>query len=61
LLFGDHLVQPALAGGTAALPFLLVLILILGGVQSSGLVGLFLGPLILAALLALWREWMAAD
>jgi predicted PurR-regulated permease PerM len=36
----------------------LVLIGILGGMQSFGLVGLFLGPVIMAALLTVWREWI---
>jgi predicted PurR-regulated permease PerM len=58
LLIGDNLIQPALIGGTARLPFLLVLIGILGGMQSFGLVGLFLGPVIMAALLTVWREWI---
>src|ERR1700730_5086094 len=54
LLIGDNLILPALIGGTARLPFLLVLIGILGGLQSFGLVGLFLGPVIMAALLTVW-------
>jgi len=58
LLFGDNFIQPALIGGTAQLPFLPVLIGILGGIESVGLVGLFLGPVIMAALLTVWREWI---
>jgi predicted PurR-regulated permease PerM len=58
LLIGDNLIHPALIGGTAQLPFLLVLIGIVGGMQSFGLVGLFLGPVIMAALLTVWREWI---
>ena len=58
LLIGEYLIQPALIGGTAQLPFLLVLIGIFGGMQSFGLVGLFLGPVIMAALLTVWREWI---
>jgi predicted PurR-regulated permease PerM len=58
LLIGEYLIQPALIGGTARLPFLLVLIGIFGGMQSFGLVGLFLGPVIMAALLTVWREWI---
>ena len=30
---------------------------ILGGVESFGLLGLFLGPAVMAALILLWREW----
>ncbi|WP_094193615.1 AI-2E family transporter [Bradyrhizobium viridifuturi] len=58
LLIGDNFIHPALIGGTAQLPFLLVLIGILGGMQSFGLIGLFLGPVIMAALLTVWREWI---
>src|ERR1700692_3577889 len=55
LLIGENLIQPALIGGAARLPFLLVLIGIIGGMQSFGLLGLFLGPVIMAALLTIWR------
>ena len=58
LLIGDNLIQPALIGGAARLPFLLVLIGILGGMQSLGFVGLFLGPVIMAAFLTVWRDWV---
>ena len=30
----------------------------MGGLASFGLVGLFIGPVILAILLAIWREWL---
>jgi predicted PurR-regulated permease PerM len=61
LLIGDNFIQPALIGGTAQLPFLPVLIGILGGIESFGLVGLFLGPVIMAALLSVWREWIGVE
>ena len=53
----DHFVRPTLIGGATRLPFLWVLLGILGGVETWGLVGLFLGPAIMAALVLLWREW----
>lgn len=53
----DHFVRPVLIGGTTRLPFLWVLFGILGGVKVWGLVGLFVGPAIMAALILLWREW----
>ena len=59
LLTADHFVRPALIGGATRLPFLLVLLGILGGVESWGLLGLFLGPAIMAALVSLWRQWSA--
>ncbi len=53
----DHLIRPALIGGAAKLPFLFVLLGIFGGLETFGLVGLFLGPAIMAAVVSLWREW----
>lgn len=56
----DHFVRPVLIGGATKLPFLWVLLGILGGVGAWGLVGLFAGPAILAALILLWREWVGS-
>jgi predicted PurR-regulated permease PerM len=53
----DHFVRPFLIGGAARLPFLLVLLGLLGGLETMGFLGLFLGPAVMAALVALWREW----
>ncbi len=52
----DHFVRPALIGGSTELPFVWVLLGILGGVETFGLLGLLLGPALLAVLIALWRE-----
>ncbi|MBV9637079.1 MAG: AI-2E family transporter [Methylobacteriaceae bacterium] len=52
----DHVVRPVLIGGATRLPFLWVLFGILGGVETWGLLGLFLGPAVMAALILLWRE-----
>jgi predicted PurR-regulated permease PerM len=57
IFVADHAVRPALIGGATRLPFIWVLLGILGGVESFGLLGLFLGPAIMAALILLWREW----
>lgn len=53
----DHFFRPVLIGGATKLPFLWVLLGILGGVETWGLVGLFVGPAIMAALSLLWDEW----
>lgn len=53
----DHAIRPVLIGGATKLPFLWVLLGILGGVETFGLLGLFLGPAIMAALILLWRDW----
>jgi len=52
----DHFARPILIGGSTRLPFVWVLLGILGGVESFGLLGLFLGPALLAVLITLWRE-----
>jgi len=53
----DHFIRPVLIGGAARLPFLWVLLGIVGGLETFGLLGLFLGPVVMAALISLWREW----
>jgi predicted PurR-regulated permease PerM len=57
MFVADHFIRPALIGGATRLPFLWVLLGILGGVEAWGLIGLFIGPAIMAALILLWREW----
>jgi predicted PurR-regulated permease PerM len=54
----DHIVRPFLISREAEIPFLIVLFGVLGGLATFGLVGLFVGPVILAVLLAIWREWL---
>jgi predicted PurR-regulated permease PerM len=54
----DHFIRPILIGGATRLPFLWVLIGILGGVESFGLLGLFVGPAVMAVLIMLWREFI---
>jgi predicted PurR-regulated permease PerM len=54
----DHIVRPLLISREAQIPFLVVMLGVLGGLAAFGLVGLFAGPVILAVLLAIWREWL---
>jgi predicted PurR-regulated permease PerM len=56
LFVSDHVVRPALIGGATRLPFLWVLLGILGGVEAFGLLGLFVGPAVMAVLVLLWRD-----
>jgi predicted PurR-regulated permease PerM len=58
LFIADHFVRPTIIGEGAKLPFLWALLAILGGVESFGLVGIFIGPALMAALLSLWRGWV---
>jgi predicted PurR-regulated permease PerM len=57
----DHFIRPALIGGATRLPFLWVLVGILGGVETLGLLGLFVGPATMAVLVMLWREYVERD
>lgn len=52
----DHVIRPVVIGETARIPFLLVLLGILGGLSSLGLVGLFVGPALMAVFIAVWRD-----
>ncbi|QDH12982.1 AI-2E family transporter [Formicincola oecophyllae] len=60
LFLADHFVRPVLIGGTTKVPFLWVLLGILGGAETWGLLGLFLGPAIMAVLHLLWLRWTDA-
>ena len=57
----DHFFRPVLIGGATRLPFVWVLLGILGGVTAWGLIGLFVGPALLAAMFLLWREWVGSQ
>ncbi len=54
----DNLVRPLVISNATRIPFLLVMFGVLGGLAAFGLVGLFIGPVILAVLMAVWREWI---
>ena len=56
VFLAEHVVRPLLIGSSARLSLIWVLLGIFGGLSAFGLIGLFLGPAILAALIALWRE-----
>ncbi|WP_162789283.1 MULTISPECIES: AI-2E family transporter [Sphingomonas] len=58
MTIGDNVVQPSVIGSAVELPFLMAMIGAFGGLAEMGLVGLFVGPVIMAALLLVWREWI---
>jgi len=57
-LIADNYVRPALIGGAVKLPFLWTLLGIFGGMETLGLLGLFLGPTLMALLMSIWRDWI---
>lgn len=54
----DKTLRPKLVGGPIRLPFLPTLFGLIGGVKTMGMVGLFVGPVLMALLVAIWREWL---
>ncbi|NBC96693.1 MAG: AI-2E family transporter, partial [Deinococcus-Thermus bacterium] len=57
----DNVVRPLFVRRSSRLPFVLVLLGLIGGAIYAGVVGLFLGPVILAVAYALVREWAAEE
>src|SRR3569623_346052 len=57
----DHFLRPVMIGSATRLPFLWVLLGVLGGVETLGLLGLFVDPATMAVLVMLWREVVAPD
>ncbi len=53
----DNLIRPLFISGTTRLPYFQVFFAFLGGLAAFGLLGLFLGPAILAVWMVLWEEW----
>jgi predicted PurR-regulated permease PerM len=64
VIFLDTLIRPVLIRmGGSKLPLLLIFAGVLGGLMSLGLIGIFVGPVILAvahALLNAWLDWDGA-
>lgn len=59
ILLADNYVRPRLIGGAVKLPFIWTLLGIFGGLENFGLLGLFLGPTLMAVLISIWRDWIA--
>lgn len=53
----DNVVKPVLISRGSSLPFILVLLGVMGGVLAFGFVGLFIGPTLLAVAQGLLRHW----
>ncbi len=53
----DNFVKPYLISQGTSLPFLLVLLGVIGGLLAFGFIGIFLGPTLLALGYTLIREW----
>jgi predicted PurR-regulated permease PerM len=59
LFIVDKTLRPKLVGGPIKLPFLPTFFGLVGGVKTMGFLGLFIGPVLMALLFAVWREWLS--
>ena len=57
----DSVVRPLLIRKGAHLPMILLLAGVIGGIIAFGLVGIFLGPVVLAVAYTLLLSWMAEE
>jgi predicted PurR-regulated permease PerM len=58
LFIVDKTLRPKLVGGPIKLPFLPTFFGLIGGVKTMGFLGLFLGPVLMALIVSIWREWV---
>jgi len=56
IFVADHFVRPKFMTSGTRLPLVLALLGVVGGLETLGFLGLFLGPTLIAVLVAIWRE-----
>ena len=61
IFFTDHFVRPKFMTSGTRLPLVLALLGVIGGLETFGVLGLFLGPTLMAMLVAIWRELSAPE
>ncbi|KAA0678018.1 AI-2E family transporter [Azospirillum brasilense] len=57
----DNVLRPILIGRSSDLPFIIIFLGIVGGLVAFGLIGIFLGPTLLAVAYGLVREWSGGN
>lgn len=56
----DNIIRPLVISTASKVSFLVIMLGVLGGLSAFGMVGLFIGPVILAVITAMWSEWITA-
>lgn len=51
----EHFIKPMFIGRSSDIPFLAILLGVMGGLEAFGLIGLFIGPVVLSVTLALLK------
>jgi Ca2+-transporting ATPase len=54
----DNIIRPLVICGASKIPFLVVMFGVFGGLSTFGTIGLFLGPVMLSVLLAVWTNFV---
>jgi len=54
----DNVIRPILIKRGVDLPMLVILAGVIGGLLTFGIIGLFVGPVVLAVNYTLWRDWV---
>jgi len=57
----DNVIQPMLISRGANIPFLVILLGVVGGLAASGILGLFIGATLLSVFYTMLREWAAVE
>jgi predicted PurR-regulated permease PerM len=55
----DNVIRPMLISRGAKIPFLVILLGVLGGIAAGGIIGLFVGATLLAVFYTILKEWVA--
>jgi predicted PurR-regulated permease PerM len=55
----DNVLRPLLISNATHVPFLLVMFGALGGLMAFGLIGVFVGPVLLGVAAGIWADWAA--
>lgn len=55
----DNVLKPIIIGRSSHVPFILIILGVIGGAAAFGLLGVFVGPTLLAVAHAVLRDWVA--
>ncbi|MDQ6685450.1 MAG: AI-2E family transporter [Pseudomonadota bacterium] len=57
----DHFIRPMFISGASKMPLVLAILGIVAGLETFGILGIFIGPVLLAIGLTVWRELTAPE
>jgi predicted PurR-regulated permease PerM len=57
----DNVLKPLLIGKSSKVPYILIMVGVLGGAMVFGLLGVFIGPTLLAVAHAVLRDWVKGE